>query len=213
MSIIKKFQKNCDCYRKYVICMVLNKKKYFTLWGTDSEDKEKDKFLLDKLGNIALFKNVNDLFYSVNSNDLVFFDKSKTVKWMNKSKNILNKKLIDYISNENVFNLEQFPKIVTVKKSSLAKLSNLKYNLFIDIINIIADYGFQIGNKSLLKLIKNKNISLFWKYSYDRVLWGVKEEDKLLINRLLLRKLKITDLRKKLFKLKSLFLKNIHIKD
>ena len=74
---------------------------------------------------------------------------------------------------------------------------------------MIDDYEFQIGNKSLLKLRRNENVSLFWEYCYDRVLWGVKKEDKPKVNRLLLSKIKISDLRKKVLELHDIFLKNI----
>lgn len=213
MSNIKKFQKYCEYYRKNVTCLILKKKKYFTLWGTDSEDREKDKFILNQYGKIALFKNVTELFDSIKSNELVLFDKNRTRKWMKKSKDILNKKLTDSISNEYVFSLDQFLKIIPTRKSNIVSLSPLKYNLFIDIVNIIDDYEIQIRNKSLLKLRKNKNVSLFWEYCYDRVLWGLKDEDKLKTNRLLLSKLKITDLRKKVLELHDEFLSNIHIEN
>lgn len=213
MSNINKFQKNCEYYRKYVTCLILSKKKYFTLWGADCEDREIDKFLLNQSGKIVLFKNVTELFDSIKSNELVLFDKKRTVRWLNKTKNILNKKLIDSISNEYVFSLDQFLKIIPTKKSNIVRLSTSKYKLFIDVVNIIDDYEFQIGNKSLLKLRRNKNVSLFWEYCYDRVLWGVKEEDKPKINRLLLSKIEITDLRKKIQELHDVFLTNIHIEN
>lgn len=211
MSNNEKFQKNCEYYRKYVTCIILNKKKYFTLWGADSEDRENDKFILNKFRKIALFKNVTELFDLRKSNEIVLFDKSRTRRWMKKSKDILNKRLIDSISNEYVFSLDQFLKIIPTKKSNIVKLSPLKYNLFIDVVNIIDDYEFQIGNKSLLKLRRNKNVNLFWEYCYDRVLWGVKEEDKPKINRFLLSKIKITDLRKKVLEIHNMFTNNIHI--
>lgn len=211
MINIKKFQKNCEYYRKYVTCIILNRKKYFTLWGADSEDRENDKFILNKFGKIALFKNVPELFDSIKRNELVLFDKSRTGRWLNKSIDILNKRLIDFVSNEYVFSLDQFLKIIPAKKSNIVKLSPLKYNLFIDVVNIINDYESQIGNKSLLKLRRNKNVSLFGEYCYNRVLWGVKEEDKPKINRLLLSKIKITDLRIKVLELHDVFLSNIHI--
>ncbi|HWA04908.1 MAG TPA: hypothetical protein VG961_00060 [Ignavibacteria bacterium] len=211
MSNNEKFQKNFEYYRKYVICIILNKKKYFTLWGADNEDRENDKFILNKFGKIALFKNVTELLDLIKSNEIVLFDKSRTRRWMKKSKDILNKRLIDSISNEYVFSLDQFLKIIPTKKSNIVKLSPLKYNLFIDVVNIIDDYEFQIGNKSLLKLRRNKNVNLFWEYCYDRVLWGVKEEDKPKINRFLLSKIKITDLRKKVLEIHNMFTNNIHI--
>lgn len=209
MSNLKKFEENCEYYRKYVTCLILNKKKYFTLWGADIEDRENDKFVLNKFGKIALFKNVTELFDSIKNKELVFFDKNRTERWMNKSKDILNRKLIDSISNEYVFSLDQFLKIIPSRKSNIVKLSPLKYSLFIDIVNMIDDYEFQIGNKSLLKLRRNENVSLFWEYCYDRVLWGVKKEDKPKVNRLLLSKIKISDLRKKVLELHDIFLKNI----
>ncbi len=211
MSNFKKFQKNCEYYRKYITCLIINKKKYFTLWGADSEDREEDKFILNKFGKIALFEDVTELFDSVKNNELVLFDKNRIGRWMNKSKNILNGKLIDSISNEYVFSLDHFLKIIPTKKSNIVKLSPLKCNLFIDILNIIGDYEFQSGNKLLLKLRRNKNVSLFWEYCYDRVVWGVKSEDKTKIDKKLLRNLKINDLRKKVLKLHGVFLNNIHI--
>ena len=156
MNNVKKFEDNCERYTKFVTCLIINKKKYFTVWGADSEDRDNDKYIFNKFGKIALFKNLTELFNSIKTNEVILFDKKRTTKWLNNFKKNLNKKLLDYISNEYVFNLNQFLKIIPTKKIKIVNLSPLKYHLFIDIVNLIDDYEFQIGNYSLLKLRRNK---------------------------------------------------------
>lgn len=209
MNDTVKFDQSCERFRKFIIRLTINRVSYYALWGCDLSDNEIDKLLLTNSGKVVLFKNPTVLFEAIKDEKVLTFDSIRTRKWALNSlklkKDILTKFIRDNYSF-NVNDLEQYSKI---KKRELIQQSKNKYNLYINIINLFGDYAYQKESRVLLKLLKNKNIHLFWEYCYDRTVWRINKEEFDKLEKLFLKKIDVTDFRKNVKKLKEQFILNV----
>lgn len=69
-------------FNKWLIEVVYEEQHYFTVWGYDQVDNDKDKWLVDGTNNLLLFRDVPELRNRVMT-ESYFFDNENLKQWIN----------------------------------------------------------------------------------------------------------------------------------
>ncbi|PUZ19590.1 hypothetical protein GA0116948_12514 [Chitinophaga costaii] len=144
-------------YRKYLLEVVFEEQKYYTVFGADLSDNEIDKLLVDTDGNILLFPLPHDLFSSI-QNRTTFFDNDMLKKWAIEA--------FDFEKPYAVINLDILSKN-TFYLNDVQLLKSIYGTL-----GIIEDYAYQIGDKSLLALMEKDVLLQFQDSLSDYFIWS-----------------------------------------
>lgn len=149
-------------YRKYIIKVrVKSSKEYYFLWGTNLKNTDNDYLLVDRDNQILGFKTISDLlFFIKNSSSLLDLDNTK--KWAKYYKRMRAYATYDLGKLENI--LESTKSIQSFNKKSIF--------LIIDFYNLFSDFTYQIGDKTMGKIINEKNTRKMIDYGYEHFFWG-----------------------------------------
>ncbi|MDX2047641.1 MAG: hypothetical protein SFU87_12705 [Chitinophagaceae bacterium] len=149
-------------YRKYLVKLILDKKVYYCIWGTDmSDDCETDFILLNKEKKIVLFEKLININKRIMAYRRHFFDKKNFYTWVNENSFSKSYSTID-------IDILQIDSISTFGIFLKNKTNALK---FIDTINFIRDFAEQTRNNELLRRLKNQYIKKTWDFIYNRYFW------------------------------------------
>lgn len=153
-------------YSKSCIQFDFGEMTYYSLWGSDTEQDHDDKFLTlnDK---ILLFEDQVELKTYVLTTPNLFFDKTNIKHWI---------KSIDTIEVIYSFNLDLvFNRLANSKSVFLTKEVS---NEFVDLLNLIGDYAYQIEDTELIRLFKHGVVQEYWDYAYNNFFWNKATETK-----------------------------------
>lgn len=156
--------KASEKYQKYVIGIRFSNETYFqALWGTDTEDDDEDKLLLNEEGKILLFDGMSQLReYVLKENDSVFVDHGKLRLWAQE------------LCEENSYaeyNLSRISVLINEETFLWTDLGKEDADSLINFINLYDDYARQSGDKTMIALRRKKDVAMAWEYCYTWFFW------------------------------------------
>lgn len=152
-------------YRKYVYKIVKDGLHWYVSERADMDTFNKDdKFLINKTGQILLFKDVASVVAQIKASQSIPFDKLRFKKWAQYYKGTEA-----YIT----YNLDTIQRIVS-GPISLEDITKEETTELINFINFYSDYAYQreAENPMLLALYREKEIETFHDYAYDNYMWN-----------------------------------------
>lgn len=160
-------------YRKYIVTLKFLNEEYFIIWGTDLNENEQDKLLLDENGKIVTILKEELILYNLMKfgTEINYFDKENFLKWQNELKKfskIFSGNNLSYTKYEIDLLIENF----IMNNIVDFKLSQKIYKEYVDFINLVNDFAIQTNDVRLLKLTREKNIRYLWNFSYDNHLFN-----------------------------------------
>lgn len=159
-------------YRKYLISFTLLGEEYFTVWGTDLEDNEIDKLIVNEKGEMIFSTDFESLKDYLLSNTQLLFDKSNFLNWLKKSEKTRPYATYDLDYVETLIDLNQF-----FFKGEYRELLIEVFNL----LNLTSDIAYQNNDKELLEIIENQNTQIFIDYIYTVYFWNSSKDQILAI--------------------------------
>lgn len=154
-------------YLKFIIELKFKGSVHYLLWGTDENDSDKDKFLVDYKNRILCFSQIGDLLVYMNNNiDLLFYVEN-TLAWMNEFH------LMDKISK---FDFNIIYRFID-DRIYLSECTSVDALNFIDLLNLMGDYINQLGDEKLIDLFYGEDLSLIKDYFYLNFFWSSSESE------------------------------------
>ncbi|PSL45743.1 hypothetical protein CLV51_104450 [Chitinophaga niastensis] len=154
-------------YRKYLLEVIFEEQKYYTVFGADFSDNEIDKLLVGIDKNILLFSTPEDLL-AVIQKSTCHFDNKVLGEWAKESFGI---KSPYAIINFDVLSLSS----IDLKDSQLFKT-------IYDTLGIVEDYSNQVSNEGLLNLLGKDVLSQFKDELSDYFIWSESKEFKISVD-------------------------------
>jgi hypothetical protein len=146
-------------FHKWLIEVVYEDKHYFTVWGYDRVDNDRDKWLVDETDRLMLFKDPAELRSQLIT-DSYFFDNENIKKWINHPH-------WEPIPN----NLCDFDILVRKDFNHLHPLLDDLYTL----IELIEDFAIQ-RDKEMRSLFRNDLFMQFKDEAANTFLWSGQDE-------------------------------------
>lgn len=165
-------------YRKYLISFIISGVEYFSIWGTDLEDEEIDKLVLNSEGDLILSTDFNDLRGFLLDNEHLLFDKMNFLSWLKELKEIK-----PYAS----YNLNLVEKMIDLNQPFLRDDNKEMLIEVFDFFNLFSDLAYQKNDSDIISIYENKNNQIFIDYIYTIFFWNSSNEKISDINQILKR--------------------------
>lgn len=154
-------------YRKYLISFKILDTEYFSIWGTDIENGEIDKLVLNSEGDPMLSTDINGLRNFLLDNEQLLFDKKNFIFWLSESKEAEPYTSYNLSLVKELIDLDQ-PFLNGDHKEMLIEVFNF--------LNLFSDLAYQKKDSEFISIYENKNNQMFIDYVYTIFFWTSSDE-------------------------------------
>lgn len=150
-------------YRKYVIELQLQEVTVYTVWGTDMQDDEVDKLLVENSSLIS-FRSLDTMRLQIENMEHPYLDKQNFTNWIHEEdlSNVYNVNNVRILSDFNFNFLKN-------KSTSLEILNTL---------NLIQDFYIQINAENLDEIFDNQDVIDLKDFIYNNFFWKKRKENR-----------------------------------
>ncbi len=157
--MIEIFEKS-EKFRKYIVELQFMDMTLYTVWGTDMEDSEKDKLLINN-SRLATFRNLGALKLYIKHLTSPFLDKQNFESW---------------IDEEDLYEVYSIVHIKSLMGADLEFLKDKATSLAVlDALNIINDFFIQLAENELVEIFDNPDLMVLKDFIYNNYFWKKEE--------------------------------------
>lgn len=153
-------------YRKYLLEVIFEKQRYYTVFGADLSDNELDKLLIDKDKKLILYSSYEDLLTIIRTTTY-FFDTKTLQEW---AKDIEGIKSPYATISLDVLSISIDFEDVNLVKSVY------------DTLGIIEDYANQVNDEGLFQFLQMDTLVQFKNEVSDYFIWSESKELKISVD-------------------------------